>query len=67
MRKRLGFYAGAASLGAFAAAAALLAWVFGMQGSVGLYRWEPYYRTAFQALGAAGLLPLAIVALSAAL
>jgi hypothetical protein len=42
------------------AVAALLAWIFSLQGTVGLFEWHPPWRLNFLLIGAAGLVPLAL-------
>lgn len=45
---------------AAAAVAALLTWFFSLQGTLGLFEWQPPWRRNFILIGVAGLLPLAL-------
>ena len=51
-------FALALSAAAAFAIAALLAWLFSRQGTLGLFQWHPTYRRIFILIGAAGLIPL---------
>jgi hypothetical protein len=48
--------AGAAAL----SVAALLGWLFSLEGTLGLFQWQPEWRRNFLLIGAAGLVPLVL-------
>jgi hypothetical protein len=60
MRKRTKNVSLGVSALATLAVAALLAWLFSLEGTLGLAQWNPPWRRNFILIGAAGLLPLVV-------